>query len=131
MQSFLSNFNNLWKCGYTAELTIKCNAGQAFLHLDVGLGYAAVDARAQHFEHVNQQKKNLSPSRLRRRIRRENLRKNILVPSENGGDVPSSVEAEITESVIESFENAVVITEDSMDDKNSSIIGPKKWECEL
>ena len=127
MQSFLSKFNNLWKCGYTAELSIKCNAGQAFLHLDVGLGYA-VDARAQQFDHVNQLKKNVSPSRLRRRIRRENLRKNILVPSENGGDVTSSVEAEITESVIESIENTVVITEDTTDDRNSRIIGTEVLE---
>ena len=40
VQSFLVKFNQLWNSGYNADLHIKCNAGQASLHLEVGLGYA-------------------------------------------------------------------------------------------
>ena len=87
VQSFVTKFNQFWKCGYQAELQFKCNAGQAFINLQVGLVYAnSLQAAAEP------PKKHVSPSRFRRRIIREDMRKNI-VPSENDVDeVESNVQ---------------------------------------
>ena len=58
-------FNQLWKNGFEAELNFKCNAGQAFVSLQVGLGYGAES------DSVNLLKKHVAPSQHRRRIRRD------------------------------------------------------------
>ena len=112
VQSFLVKFNQLWNSGYNADLHIKCNAGQASLHLEVGLRYAA-NIDTSHFE-IIKQKKNVSPSRLRRRIRRENARKENLVPSENGGDGCSTTDADIAENVTNLIESQTLVTEDAV-----------------
>ena len=59
IQSFLLKFNQLWKSGHEAELSLNCNAGKAFLNLKVELG---------NYNEVK--KKSLSPSQLSRKIRR-------------------------------------------------------------
>lgn len=112
VQSFLVKFNQLWNSGYNADLHIKCNAGQASLHLEVGLGYAT-NVDTSHFE-IIKQKKNVSPSRLRRRIWRENARKENLVPSENGGDGRNTTDADIAENVTNLIESQTLVTEDAV-----------------
>ena len=85
IQSFIFKFNQLWKNGFEAELNFKCNAGQAFVSLQVGLGYGAES------DSVNLLKKHVAPSQHRRRIRRENARKRESSTPEHGGISESEV----------------------------------------
>ena len=103
IQSFLLKFNQLWKSGHEAELSLNCNAGKAFLNLKVELG---------NYNEVK--KKSISPSQLRRKIRRENNRKNsaqCVMPSEK--DVDNSTESEGNDHNINEYseDNTVVDVE--------------------
>ena len=76
VNSFIFKFNQLWKSGFSADLNFKCYAGQAFATLQVGLGYADNLATPNGYgSHDVKPSKHVSPSQLRRRVRRENLRK--------------------------------------------------------
>ena len=40
VESFIYKVNQLWRGGFAADLQFKCNAGQVYINLKVGLGYA-------------------------------------------------------------------------------------------
>lgn len=116
LQSFIGKFYHLWQTGVEADLHVRCFAGQAFVHLHAGLGY--VQPPPYHAQH-----KNVSPSRLRRRHRREQERKKAenaaaekqLAESENESEIietTSSLEkrdtAEKVEVSVEETENVHV-----------------------
>ena len=79
VEYLILKFNQLWRDGFEAELQFKCNAGKAFANLQLGLGFAD-GIEPTMFSNVTPLKKQVSPSRQRRRIRRENERK-LLIPS--------------------------------------------------
>ena len=78
--SFISKLNLLWRCCFEAELQLKCNAGEAFVNLNVGLGHLDVPTQNCYAADNEPLKKHASaqPSRLRHRIRRENIRNNTV-----------------------------------------------------
>ena len=71
VESFIYKFNQLWRGGFAADLQFKCIAGQAHINLQVGLGYAPTQTNDS-----KPARKHVTPSRIRRRIRRENIRNN-------------------------------------------------------
>ena len=75
VNSFVFKFNQLWNSGFAADLNFKCYAGQAFATLHVGLGYSENVVTASSGTHNLKSPKHVSPSQLRRRVRRENARK--------------------------------------------------------
>ena len=68
LQSFLSKFCNLWSSGRNARLAVECQAGQATVNLQLDLGLP------HHAHPQEHHKKQVSPSRLRRRARRAQAR---------------------------------------------------------
>ena len=69
IDSFIFKFNQLWKDGYAADLNFKCYAGQAYATLQVGLGYCD-KVLPNGLQDIKPQK-HVTPSQLRRRVRRE------------------------------------------------------------
>ena len=74
IDSFIFKLNQLWRIGFAADLNFKCYAGQAFATLQVGLGYAENVVTPSAGPHEFKPSKHVSPSQLRRRVRRENAR---------------------------------------------------------
>ena len=76
IDSFIQKFTNLWKSGLDAHLDIDTHAGQAWVGLRVGLGGGPnLLHEVQQHQAEKATKANSSPSRLRRRARRESARK--------------------------------------------------------
>ena len=71
---FIFKFNQLWKNGFAADLNFKCYARQAYVQLQVGLGFIENDFSCGSQDSKPQQK-HVTPSQQRRRVRRENARK--------------------------------------------------------
>ena len=64
VESFVFKFRQLWKSGFQADLQFKCNAGQAYVYLQVGLGgYVTVPSQVIDSKPP---KKHVSPSQVRR-----------------------------------------------------------------
>ena len=73
INSFVQNFKNLWKAGFTAHLDLDTQGGQAWVGLRLHLGAAQVPFH-QHDRKYQQKSKN-SPAKEQRCNRREALRK--------------------------------------------------------
>ena len=105
LQSFLGKFNHLWYSGFEADLHVRCFAGQAFINLQAGLGHVQPPPP----DHAQQ--KEVSPSRHRRRHRREQERMKA------GKDLAGKAVAEkaIDEQII--AEKAKAIADKTLADK--------------
>ena len=70
LDQFVRKFVTLWQSGQNAKLFLETEAGNAYIHLQVGLG------QAKHPHHGGQQgQQGGGPARQRRRARREEERK--------------------------------------------------------
>ena len=76
IESFLVKFQNLWRSGCDATLTVDAHAGQASVSLKVGLGKAPF-LKPAPFPFRSQKNQN-GPSRQRRRAKREAFRLNAV-----------------------------------------------------
>ena len=70
LHSFIGKFVSLWQAGLDTSLTVKAHAGEARVHLQVGLGHAPPPPSAGCHAPFCQ-----CPSRIRRRERRAKARK--------------------------------------------------------
>ena len=73
IDSFAFKFKQLWRRGLQADLQLKCDAGQALIHLQVGLGY--VSNSSSQSSYIKSERKHVTLSQIRRRIRREYARR--------------------------------------------------------
>eukprot|EP00092_Neocalanus_flemingeri_P103491 GFUD01132446.1.p1 GENE.GFUD01132446.1~~GFUD01132446.1.p1 ORF type:complete len:470 (+),score=142.90 GFUD01132446.1:132-1412(+) len=71
LESFIGKFRSLWFAGFDASLEVKAHAGEARVYLQVGLGQAHPPQPRQY--------RVPGPSRLRRRQRRAEARKQVAV----------------------------------------------------
>ena len=111
LQSFVSKFNHLWRSGFQAELHLKCNAGEAFVNLNVGLGHFDVPIQTCHAADIEPPKKHVPPSRLRRRIRRENIRNNTVSTEINVSGSNGEVQL-VSDNAVDSTEDTSKDTEE-------------------
>jgi len=77
LHEFVGKFINLWNNGCNATLHISCNNGRASVNLNVGIGHSLSPCHSQpQFHHLNTSPYHhkVSPSRLRRRERRDKAR---------------------------------------------------------
>ena len=98
VNSFVGKFVHLWQSGFNANLNIKSCAGNASINLEIELGQAPFLPPTNH----------VSPSRLRRRHRREEARK-VAVQAGDSSIVTENVAEAIIEEVIEADEANGVI----------------------
>ena len=98
INSFVQNFKNLWKAGFTAHLDLDTQDGKAWVGLRLHLGAAQVPVH-QHDRKYQQKSKN-SPAKERRRNRREALRKSTSqVNQDDVTEAEEAKEVDITEKV--------------------------------
>ena len=80
INSFVGKFLNLWKSGFDASLKFETRAGKASVSISLGLGaFSETDNVAEKPCSV----KRVSPSRIRRRLRRAKARQNITKEEES------------------------------------------------
>ena len=74
IESFIKKFYQLWSAGVSAHLDLDTHAGEAWVGLRVKLGHAP-PGHHHHLLHPQPFQKHVSPSRQRRRARREAARR--------------------------------------------------------
>ena len=80
INSFVGKFLNLWKSGFDTSLKFETRAGKASISISLGLGaFSETDNVAEKPCSV----KRVSPSRIRRRLRRAKARQNIACREES------------------------------------------------
>ena len=115
LNSFIGKFVSLWQAGLDASLELKTFQGKASAHIHVGLGQAPClqKTRPPQPHHVP------SPSRVRRRARREEARRIAAEPSEQveagQAEDAGNMEARQVENIV--AEEAVI---DEAENANSS-----------
>ena len=89
LDSFVLKFKHLWRSGLDAHLDLECQAGQAWVGLRVCLGHDNCLLPSPYIPRRNRN----SPSRLRRRARREAARqKENQHAEEASGDIKIATE---------------------------------------
>ena len=130
LNSFIGKFVSLWQAGLDASLELKTFQGKASAHIHVGLGQAPClqKTRPPQPHHVP------SPSRVRRRARREEARRIAAEPSEqveagqaeDAGNMEARQVENIVaeEAVIDEAENAYSsdVVQEVVNEVNSTVI---------
>ena len=81
LETFVQKFHQLWKAGLSAHLDLESHAGNAWVGLRLRLGQDVPGPHLQVFHPSS--KKSDSPSRQRRRARREAVRKSSAAEASN------------------------------------------------
>eukprot|EP00092_Neocalanus_flemingeri_P021189 GFUD01022963.1.p1 GENE.GFUD01022963.1~~GFUD01022963.1.p1 ORF type:complete len:517 (+),score=172.08 GFUD01022963.1:107-1552(+) len=98
LESFIGKFRSLWFAGFDASLEVKAHAGEARVYLQVGLGQAHPPQPRQY--------RVPGPSRLRRRQRREEARKQVAVQAKKIEAAAQAAAQEAAQAVQALAENA-------------------------
>ena len=113
VNSFIFKFNQLWNSGFAADLNFKCYAGQAFATLQVGLGCAENVFTPSSGPRDFKTSKHVSPSQLRRRVRRENARSAEKAADDDMSNVDEKMGESIPTDVAENIDTVENKTEEN------------------
>ena len=128
MKELFTKFQQFWRSGTDAHLSLECKAGQAWLHLHVHL------PQPHHPTHL--QRKPPGPSRLRRRARREQAR--IAAAENASAEYASSENATAENATAENAtaenamaENATADNASAENDSRATEHVTKRKTCEI